>query len=46
MIAYLTENPDERSTDVKEHFNNRFSYVEINVARKVVSQQQLSESDH
>jgi hypothetical protein len=45
LIDYLAEHPEERSTDVKEHFNNRFSYVEINIARKVISQPQLSGSD-
>src|SRR5690606_32057508 len=25
LIDYLTEHPEERSTDVKEHFNNRYN---------------------
>jgi len=45
LIAYLAEQPEQRSTEVKEHFKDRYSYMEINIARKVLSQSQLSESD-
>lgn len=46
LVAYLAENPEQRSAEIKSHFKDRYSYTEINVARRVLSPSPLSASDH
>src|SRR5690606_7255814 len=45
LVAYLAENPEQRSAEIKSHFKDRYSYTEINVARRVLSPSPLSASD-